>query len=68
MTNDVGKAMFAKAGELEVPVGFMCFKVPVLLGFSQTCVYECLLKHFPTEYRSQQLWGQIVILKQFGTV
>lgn len=27
MTNQVGKAMFAKAGELGVPVGFMCFKV-----------------------------------------
>ncbi|KAL0364358.1 UNVERIFIED_CONTAM: hypothetical protein Sangu_0533400 [Sesamum angustifolium] len=26
MTNAVGKAMFAKAGELGVPVGFMCMK------------------------------------------
>ncbi|KAH6798096.1 catalytic/ hydrolase [Perilla frutescens var. hirtella] len=26
MTNEVGKAMFAKAGELGVPVGFMCMK------------------------------------------
>ncbi|GMH15103.1 hypothetical protein Nepgr_016944 [Nepenthes gracilis] len=26
MTNDIGKAMFSKAGELGVPVGFMCFK------------------------------------------
>nr|XP_043639427.1 uncharacterized protein LOC122610498 isoform X2 [Erigeron canadensis] len=26
MTNEVGKAMFSKAGELGVPVGFMCFK------------------------------------------
>ncbi|MCO5583682.1 hypothetical protein L7F22_037595 [Adiantum nelumboides] len=26
MTNDVGKALFAKAGELGIPVGFMCFK------------------------------------------
>lgn len=26
MTNEVGKAMFAKAGELGVPVGFMCTK------------------------------------------
>jgi len=30
MTNDVGKAMFAKAGELGVPVGFMCFKVSAI--------------------------------------
>lgn len=27
MTNDVGKAIFSKAGELGVPVGFMCMKV-----------------------------------------
>jgi hypothetical protein len=31
MTNEVGKAMFAKAGELGVPVGFMCFKVLYVL-------------------------------------
>lgn len=27
MTNHVGKAMFAKAGELGAPVGFICMKV-----------------------------------------
>lgn len=27
MTNDIGKAMFSKAGELGAPVGFMCMKV-----------------------------------------
>lgn len=27
MTNEVGKAMFAKAGELGAPVGFLCMKV-----------------------------------------
>ncbi|KAG6781388.1 hypothetical protein POTOM_014288 [Populus tomentosa] len=26
MTNDIGKALFSKAGELGVPVGFMCMK------------------------------------------
>ncbi|XP_027154499.1 uncharacterized protein LOC113754315 isoform X3 [Coffea eugenioides] len=26
MTNDIGKAIFSKAGELGVPVGFMCMK------------------------------------------
>ncbi|KAG9136836.1 hypothetical protein Leryth_004575 [Lithospermum erythrorhizon] len=26
MTNDIGKAMYSKAGELRVPVGFMCMK------------------------------------------
>lgn len=27
MTNEVGKALFSKAGELGIPVGFMCMKV-----------------------------------------
>lgn len=27
MTNDIGKAIFSKAGGLGVPVGFMCMKV-----------------------------------------
>lgn len=27
MTNDIGKALFSRAGELGVPVGFMCMKV-----------------------------------------
>lgn len=27
MTNEIGKAIFSKAGELKVPVGFMCMKV-----------------------------------------
>ncbi|KAK4265074.1 hypothetical protein QN277_026173 [Acacia crassicarpa] len=26
MTNEIGKALFSKAGELKVPVGFMCMK------------------------------------------
>ncbi|KAH9302433.1 hypothetical protein KI387_014016, partial [Taxus chinensis] len=34
MTNKVGKTMFAKSGELGVPVGFMCFKVYVKLSAS----------------------------------
>lgn len=32
MTNEVGKALFAKAGELGVPVGFMCMKVCCILS------------------------------------
>lgn len=32
MTNDIGKAIFSKAGELGVPVGFMCMKVYTNLG------------------------------------
>jgi hypothetical protein len=27
MTNEVGKAIFSRAGELGVPVGFLCMKV-----------------------------------------
>lgn len=33
MTNEVGKAMFSKAGELGVPVGFMCMKVFLILSY-----------------------------------
>ncbi|XP_042471682.1 2-pyrone-4,6-dicarboxylate hydrolase-like isoform X1 [Zingiber officinale] len=34
MTNEIGKALFSKAGELGVPVGFMCMKVDQYLGLS----------------------------------
>lgn len=34
MTNEIGKALFSKAGELGVPVGFMCMKVLQLLVFN----------------------------------
>lgn len=44
MTNEVGKAMFAKAGELGVPVGFMCFK-GLMLHIDEI---EELCKEFPT--------------------
>ena len=27
MTNEIGKALFSKAGELGIPVGFLCEKV-----------------------------------------
>lgn len=33
MTNRVGKALFARAGELGVPVGFMCMKVCMHAAF-----------------------------------
>ncbi|KAG4926216.1 hypothetical protein JHK87_051756 [Glycine soja] len=32
MTNKVGKVIFQRAGELNVPVGFMCMKVHVKFG------------------------------------
>lgn len=34
MTNEIGKTLFSKAGELGVPVGFMCMKVLQLLAFN----------------------------------
>lgn len=34
MTNEIGKALFSNAGELGVPVGFMCMKVLQLLAFN----------------------------------
>ncbi|XP_024399518.1 uncharacterized protein [Physcomitrium patens] len=44
MTNELGKAMFAKAGELGVPVGFMCFK-GLMLHIDEI---EELCREFPT--------------------
>ncbi|XP_058103064.1 uncharacterized protein LOC131246719 isoform X4 [Magnolia sinica] len=43
MTNEVGKAMFSKAGELGVPVGFMCLK-GINVHFSEI---EELCSEFP---------------------
>lgn len=37
MTNEIGKAIFRRAGELNVPVGFMCMKV-FSLFFSFPCI------------------------------
>lgn len=44
MTNTIGKAMFSKAGELGVPVGFMCMK-GLNLHFAE-------IEELCTEYRS----------------
>lgn len=41
MTNEVGKAMFSKAGELGVPVGFMCMKVLLFLYY--LCIIDLQL-------------------------
>ena len=32
MNDEVGKKMFQRAGELNCPVGFMCFKVTDIMG------------------------------------
>lgn len=34
MTNEVGRSLFAKAGELGAPVGFMCMKVQAFVPSS----------------------------------
>ncbi|XP_058103066.1 uncharacterized protein LOC131246719 isoform X6 [Magnolia sinica] len=66
MTNEVGKAMFSKAGELGVPVGFMCLKVYVKFSalFRVTRKphpYEdtsYLLSHVLSSYGSKRvMWG-----------
>ncbi|KAF8040939.1 hypothetical protein BT93_B2994 [Corymbia citriodora subsp. variegata] len=44
MTNEVGKALFSKAGELGIPVGFMCMK-GLNLHISEI---EKLCKEFPS--------------------
>lgn len=38
MTNEIGKTLFSKAGELGVPVGFMCMKV--LWSFLLMCMLK----------------------------
>lgn len=42
MTNEVGKAMFSKAGELGVPVGIMCMKVLLILLVKYNVVLQML--------------------------
>ncbi|KAK6930780.1 Amidohydrolase-related [Dillenia turbinata] len=53
MTNDIGKAMFSKAGDLGIPVGFMCTKG---LG-----LHLSEIKQLCTEFPST-----VVLLDHFG--
>lgn len=39
MTNEIGKALFSKAGELGVPVGIMCMKVLKLSELKVLVIY-----------------------------
>lgn len=41
MTNEIGKAMFYRAGELGVPVGIMCMKVEqyCLMSYFNRCLW-----------------------------
>ena len=51
MTNKVGKVIFQRAGELNVPVGFMCMKV-FLLPFLLLHIYKnYLVKLLPLPVR-----------------
>ncbi|GAQ86399.1 Amidohydrolase family protein [Klebsormidium nitens] len=79
MTNDIGRAMFAKAGQLGAPVGFMCFKglhlhiddiEALCRDFPETKV---LLDHFAftNPQRSEQettMWDRLLTLSQYPQV
>ncbi|KAL8520221.1 hypothetical protein ACS0TY_010946 [Phlomoides rotata] len=79
MTNEVGKAMFAKAGELGAPVGFMCMKgldlhlseiEELCTEFPSTVV---LLDHLgfckpPQNFEEEQIFSKLLNLSRFPTV
>ncbi|KAL7094032.1 hypothetical protein ACP275_11G075900 [Erythranthe tilingii] len=79
MTNEVGKAMFAKAGELGVPVGFMCMKgldlhlseiEQLCTEFPSTVV---ILDHLgfckpPTNYEEEKIFSKLLHLSRFPQV
>ncbi|KAG0570907.1 hypothetical protein KC19_6G196300 [Ceratodon purpureus] len=79
MTNEVGKAMFAKAGELRVPVGFMCFKGLMLhvdeieelcREFPRTTV---LMDHLgfckpPLTEEEAEAWNRLLNLSKYSQV
>ncbi|KAL3818715.1 hypothetical protein ACJIZ3_004620 [Penstemon smallii] len=79
MTNEIGKAMYSKAGELGVPVGFMCMKgldlhlseiEELCTEFPSTVV---LLDHLafckpPTNYEEEQLFSKLLKLSRFPQV
>ncbi|KAG6422434.1 hypothetical protein SASPL_119006 [Salvia splendens] len=79
MTNEVGKAMFAKAGELGAPVGFMCMKgldlhlseiEELCTEFPSTVV---LLDHLgfckpPKNQEEEQVFSKLLNLSRFPQV
>ncbi|XP_075475129.1 uncharacterized protein LOC142505883 isoform X1 [Primulina tabacum] len=76
MTNEVGKAMFSKAGELGVPVGIMCMKGLDLhlMEIEQLCTEfpstVVLLDHVtfckpPTNDNEAQLFSKLLNLSRF---
>lgn len=79
MTNEVGKAMFSKAGELGVPVGIMCMKGLDLhlMEIEQLCTEfpstVVLLDHVafckpPTNDNEAQLFSKLLNLSRFPQV
>lgn len=56
MTNEVGKAMFGKAGELGVPVGFMCMKVWILPTNDYLCCFIKLRFCLATTFLDVPCW------------
>lgn len=79
MTNDIGKAIFSKAGELGVPVGFMCMKglnlhiseiEELCVEFPKTTV---LLDHLafckpPINDEESKLFSELLKLSRFPQV
>lgn len=79
MTNAVGKAMFAKAGQLGVPVGFMCFKGLLLhiAEIEELCseypATTVMMDHFgfckpPRDQLEINLWKCLLNLSKFPNV
>ena len=79
MTNDIGKAIFSRAGELKIPVGFMCMKgldlhiseiEELCTQFPSTIV---LLDHLafykpPTNEEESQTFTRLLNLSRFPKV
>lgn len=79
MTNEIGKAMFAKSGELGIPVGFMCFKglLPHLADIEQLCTQfpttTVIIDHFgfckpPMNALESESWSRLLGLSTFPQV
>ncbi|KAF7838954.1 4-sulfomuconolactone hydrolase isoform A [Senna tora] len=79
MTNEIGKALFSKAGELKVPVGFLCMKGldPYISEIEQLCTEfpstVVLIDHLgfckpPTNDEEGRLFSQLLNLSRFPQV
>eukprot|EP00250_Pteridium_aquilinum_P024885 c2975_g1_i1 orf=457-1545(-) len=79
MTNDVGKALFVKAGQLGIPVGFMCFKGILLHieDIEQLCsefpATRVLIDHLgfcnpPLNDSEMKAWESLLALSKYSQV